>query len=485
MVVVPAFAAVASPAVAAPLPVESVTCVADNPAGGSLAYFGYALDGTDPVTIPAGQKTSPYNYFTTGDADRGQPSVFTPGTTRIAVRVPFTTSSLTWRLDGAASATASASTPRCNFDVAASLSPDRAVARPGDTVAWTLTLRNAGTTWFPWRDVALDPAGGLTIGDPVIAAPDELPGDGAVTLSAGSTLVTPDDCFGAVAPTVTATFGGRVSAPDANPADNVAHTPVTVACSVDAQVIAPFERSAYAVGDTIVRDATVVNVGQAPLPLAALAVTDSRLGPLTPAAGSPAVVAPGARVTFRATRTATAADCGVLASTATLAVGDASGRYSDADASTNTWTGSTQVTCPATSAPSGTPTPPATPTGTVTRTTNPGWTWRATTPTTARRGGRGVLRVTVRNTSTVPLRRVAAAISVPRRVIIAQRLVRGDVRTGNTVWRRTAVVAPGKTWSFSLKVRFPAQYKGVRRTLVRVYAAGKTPGRAVRVTRLR
>lgn len=497
MAVVPALAAGGVPAAAAPLPSESVTCVAKNPDGGSVAYFGYALDGTDPVTIPAGQRTSPYNYFTTGDANRGQPSDFLPGPTRIAVRVPFTSSSVTWRLNGGASATATEfgptptpSSPRCDFDVAASLRPDRAVARPGDRVEWLLTLRNAGKTPFPWRDVVLEPTGGLAIGAPVSPAPDELDTDAAVTLAAGSTLVTPGDCFGTVAPAVTATFGGRVSAADANPADNVARSPVTVACTVDAQLIAPFQRASYAVGDAIVRDATVVNVGQAPLPLAALAVTDSRLGPLAAAPDSPDVVAPGARVAFRATRTATAADCGILASTATLTVGDASGRYADADPSSNTWTGSTEVTCPATGAPAGgSPAPPTTgtttTTGTVTRTGATGWTWTATTPRAARRGGRGIVRVTVRNTSRAPLRRVAAAISVPRRVIIAQKLARNDVRTGNTVWRRTAVVAPGATWTFTLKVRYPVQYKGVRRTLVRVYAAGKAPGRAVRVTRLR
>lgn len=479
-----AAASAAAPASAAD-PVEVVTCVTRVDDATLASYWGYTLAGTEPVIIPVGNggTTATNNFFQTAPPDRGQPTTFTPGSTAIAVRALFPAGgSLRWALSGGAAVTATAAmlTSRpCDFDVSATITPDRAVAAPGDTVQWFLTLRNGGTTPFPWTDVTLAPTGDLTVGPPVAATSAELSADQTVVLDGGRSVVTPEACFGVVSAGVTAGFGGRVSAVDSRSGDNTALASVAVSCSIDAQITAPFERTSYAAGETAARTATVVNTGQAPLPLSALTLTDSTLGSFAPQPGTPDVIAPGARATFRAARVLNTGDCGTLASTATLAVGDATGRYVDGDPSSNTWTSSTQVTC-ATAIATGATSSTTTKTTTASRIA-----WSAAAPARAQRGKHGVLRITIRNTGKTPLRDVAAAISVPRRVIIAQALGRRDVRTANTVWRRVPTIAPGKTWTFTLRVRFPSRYTGVRRTLMRVYAAGKTPARSVVVTRLR
>lgn len=487
-VLVPALLAPA--AVAAPTP--AVRCVAPDADGtGLVGYWGYTNTGPD-ATMPVPGAGALANRFTTGDADRGQPTVFPTNApaidgygddqTQLAVSVPFT-GTLTWRLDGVA-ATASATSAKCGFDAGLTLTADRAGARPGDTISWTLTLRNNGSTPFPWRNVALTPTGGLRIGDPATPVPDELLANEAIDLPAGRTVVPPSACFDAVAPSVTGAFQAPlIRTPDANPADNTARRSVPVNCTVDLQVVAPFDRSSYAPGDTATRTATVSNVGQAPVPLTAIAVRDSAMGPYTGDAANPAILNPGATAVFRVARAlpSTGDACAPLSGSTSLTVGDASGRYVDADTSSNTWTSSSAVAggaCVVTPqpAPSG---------GTQnTPTAKPRVNATVSAPTRVRQGGLGVYRVTVTNPGPAPMAAVAVALSVPKRVIINQRLARRDVRTGNTVWRRVPSLAAGKKLVFTLKVRYPRGYLGKRRTLVRVYARDYAMLRTVPVTQV-
>lgn len=63
------------------------------------AYFGYENTGTQAVTIPAGAGSAvETNRFTTGEANRGQPSVFEPGRKVAVFFVDFGGESITWKV---------------------------------------------------------------------------------------------------------------------------------------------------------------------------------------------------------------------------------------------------------------------------------------------------------------------------------------------------------------------------------------------------
>ncbi len=96
----------------------SAECVFDNADGSRSAVFSYLNGTTGPITVAVGVSGAITNAFSPGAADRGQPSVFSPGSVKGAVTVPLTGDSLTWtvRAPGsvASTATASAATPRCS-----------------------------------------------------------------------------------------------------------------------------------------------------------------------------------------------------------------------------------------------------------------------------------------------------------------------------------------------------------------------------------
>jgi len=75
----------------------SVTCVELLPGGGFLAHFGYTNPNDEDTVIPVGDD----NEFTPGDPNRGQPTVFQPGTVTDAVQVDsLDGQALTWSLTG-------------------------------------------------------------------------------------------------------------------------------------------------------------------------------------------------------------------------------------------------------------------------------------------------------------------------------------------------------------------------------------------------
>lgn len=503
---------VGSPLTLAPaavaVPIPHVTCVTADPAGGFVGYWGYSLPApATALTLPVGTT----NAFQVGaaykptEANQGQPTQFVPDAapvagfadtrTEIAVRVPFT-SGMRWKLDAEPAAIVSTTSPRCDFNLATTLVPDRSVARPGETITWTLTVTNRGGTPFPWRE-APPTSTTLAFRGPLDTLPDELFTGESARYTATS-RVPAESCFADHSAEATATFGaGLVRTADSAPADNTARGAVSVACSVDLQVTSRFDAASYVPGQGFTRTVTVTNTGEAPIPTAVLQLTDTHaatLAPTTPATSIP----PGGSLTYTGSGAVAAGRgaCGTLAGTTVATLVDPSGRYADRQPTDNTWTTIATVAGGACATPA-TVTPPP-PTGTTAGSTTappPGSTssapparaavaLRATAPPRSRPGRQGVITARIANTGTTPMRNVAIAISIPRRMIIAQRLGRSTVRTGNTVWLRQPLLAPGATFAVSLRVRFPVGYSGTRRTLVRGFADGLMSARTVAITRL-
>ena len=94
-----------------------------------------------------------------------------------------------------------------------------------------------------------------------------------------------------------------------------------VLCRPDLAIAKTADKATYRPGETIVYTITVTNSGQISIPIDAIVVADPSLPSLALVGEPPAVVMPGAAVTYRGTRTATLHDCGIIANTATVALG--------------------------------------------------------------------------------------------------------------------------------------------------------------------
>jgi hypothetical protein len=90
----------------------SLACVIPQADNTYTAYFGYRNNTDERITIPIGTN----NRFDPAPINRGQPTIFQPGSSTLwpdsTFPVNFNGSDLTWHLDGA-SVTASADSPRC------------------------------------------------------------------------------------------------------------------------------------------------------------------------------------------------------------------------------------------------------------------------------------------------------------------------------------------------------------------------------------
>jgi hypothetical protein len=72
-------------------------CIVKQSDGSYRAYWGYTNSSSSNVTIPVGSS----NTFTPAPADRGQPTVFTPGTKHSVFSTVFPASgSVTWKVQG-------------------------------------------------------------------------------------------------------------------------------------------------------------------------------------------------------------------------------------------------------------------------------------------------------------------------------------------------------------------------------------------------
>src|SRR5258706_15415012 len=75
----------------------TLQCVVNNGDGTYTAYFGYINNASSSVTIPVDPNTAK-NMFTTNPKDRGQPTVFLPGTHQFVFSVVFDGSKITWMI---------------------------------------------------------------------------------------------------------------------------------------------------------------------------------------------------------------------------------------------------------------------------------------------------------------------------------------------------------------------------------------------------
>jgi hypothetical protein len=96
------------PDMTAALPEPRLECVTQIDAARFDALLGYDLDAGSVVTIPAG----PHNGFSPGQAARGQPEFFRPGSHPEAFAIRFDGSELVWSLAGQ-TVTVSSASPRC------------------------------------------------------------------------------------------------------------------------------------------------------------------------------------------------------------------------------------------------------------------------------------------------------------------------------------------------------------------------------------
>lgn len=280
-----------------------VTCVAPRP-GGLTAYFGYTNPTPNPVIIGVG----PQNRFTPAPTDRGQDILFlpdaasaTPGyrddrTYFSGLPVDFT-GSVTWNLDGGAATANAASTP-CRFDVSAELTTDRATARPGEDVSWTVHIRNTGTSPIPRQPAFYFVTQDLPPMVNVGVQPDEfLPGEDLYYR--GITRPGAADCGKVLTGSVQANLALQTR--EADLTNNTSSASFTVTCVGDLSISATTDATSYSPGQSATYTLTVTNRGDVPVDTAGITVTDPALQGLAPVGAVPAQLAPGASLTYRGT----------------------------------------------------------------------------------------------------------------------------------------------------------------------------------------
>ena len=101
---------------------------------------------------------------------------------------------------------------------------------------------------------------------------------------------------------------------------------VGTACTTDVAIAKAADRTTYTAGDTITYTITVTNTGEAPVARERIVVTDPHLADLAPTAPLTGWLPRGGSVVFTGTRTLTAADCGTVSNTATVALAPKPGR---------------------------------------------------------------------------------------------------------------------------------------------------------------
>lgn len=103
--------------------------------------------------------------------------------------------------------------------------------------------------------------------------------------------------------------------------DNNQSTATTkVICVPDLGISKTSDKGSYAPGESITYTVTVTNVGPIAVPFSSIAVSDVTLPGLTLVGAPPTTLEPGKTLSYTAVRVATAADCGTISNTATVAV---------------------------------------------------------------------------------------------------------------------------------------------------------------------
>lgn len=439
-----------------------VTCVAPRP-GGLTAYFGYSNPTPNQAIILPG----PLNRFTPAPSDRGQDVVFAPDTaprpgygddrTWFGTPAVDFTGSLTWNLDGNV-ATANAASPPCGFDVAADLSTDRATARPGEDVTWTVRIRNTGITPVP-RIVSLF---FVTQDLPPMSNVGEQPNEllpGEDLFYRGITRPGRDDCGRLVTGAVQANL--TLETRETSLANNNAAASFTVSCVSDLAVTVSTDATSYSPGQNAEYTITVTNPGDVPVATAGLSVTDPALTNLGPVGPVPAQLGPGASLTYRGTLAITQEMCGTGArNDARISLPGDTNPANDTAFRAVTVTGGlcTQVT-------------PGNGGGIAAQRTTLGLATQGSTRVQV--GGLATYRITVRNRGRNAARDVVLQQFLPAGAALTQRPPGARLVSGRLVWR-LGTLAPGATRTFRVSVRFGSGVPGDRAGSA-VAVAGNAP----------
>jgi len=444
-----------------------VTCVAPRP-GGLTAYFGYTNPLPNQVVIGVG----PQNRFSPAPTDRGQDIVFRPDAASATAgyrddRTYFSgfpvdfTGSVTWNLDGGA-ATANAASTACRFDVSAELTTDRATARPGEDVTWTVHVRNTGTSPIPRQPSFYFVTQDLPPMSNVGNQPDEfLPGEDLYYH--GITRPGREDCGRVLTGSVQANL--TLPTREANLADNTASTSFTVTCVGDLSVAVATDATSYSPGQDATYTLTVTNRGDVPVDTAGISVTDPALKGLAPVGTMPAQLAPGASLTYRGTLAVTQAMCATGArDDARVTVPGDTNPANDTAFRAVTVSGGTcsEVVVP----------PPDT--GVTVLRTRLGLATDGSTRVIT--GGLATYRVTVRNRGRNPARGVVLQQFLPSGAALTQRPPGARLISGRLVWR-LGTIAAGGTRVVRVSVRFSGGVPGDR--------AGQAVATATNATRVR
>lgn len=210
---------------------------------------------------------------------------------------------------------------------------DKATYAPGETIHYAITVKNKGAHPLAIQNVHVTDqmlgAGELTPPPGTM----EIPAGGSVSYS-GSKAVTAANCGwvrnraavvvdGAEYAKHARTAGEGVDGDESNEPkserDHAVHK-VKVVCREDLDIEKTADAMTYKPGDTIKYTLTVTNSGHLPIAVNRILVTDASLPNLQLTGQAPKKLTPGAKLVYTGSRTVTAANCGPIVNTATVAL---------------------------------------------------------------------------------------------------------------------------------------------------------------------
>ena len=309
--------------------------------GGTISYAVTVTSVGDPLPIPradihvtdpavAGTTELVFSSETNGDGD----TLLEPGETwtyslpdaplTLAANqcTPIDNTAIVAQLTGETDSTDNQSTVTtnviCTLNLTLAKTSDKATYAAGESITYTVTVTNTGQSAVPFAAIQVsDPTlpGLALVGEP----PVELASGQSATYT-GTRQTTPADC-GSVPNTATVVL--NVDAQETTLQDNSATHTVTVTCTTDIAIVKRADKATYAPGETITYSVTVTNIGQLAIAFSAIQVSDPTLPNLTLVGTAPQALAPGEILTYTGSRQVTAANCGQVPNTATVAlVGD-------------------------------------------------------------------------------------------------------------------------------------------------------------------